>query len=128
MAYGTRESAIFNFSERTLPAALPHSLHGHQLLHPLCHLVLLLTPLSLVPHHAVFKGSNILLIIVILGLAYPHANTQNIANFFPYADHGVFAGVSFFFYPTTCQWHFSIINLRSMACCSRSGGCGVLCL
>lgn len=42
---------------------------------------------------AVFKGTNILLIVVILCLAYPHANPQNITDFFPYKDHGVFAGV-----------------------------------
>lgn len=47
---------------------------------------------------AVFKGSNIVLIILVLCLAYPHANTTNIHNFFPFGDHGVFAGAALVFF------------------------------
>ena len=61
MAYGTRESATFNF---------------------------------------IFKGANIVLIIIILCLSFPHANKQNWADFWHFGDAGVFgaAAVVFFAY------------------------------
>jgi len=61
VAYGTRESASFNF---------------------------------------VVKGSDILLIILILCLSFPHANKHNWDDFWHFGDQGVFsaAGIVFFAY------------------------------
>ena len=61
VAYGTRESATFNF---------------------------------------IFKGANIILIVIILCLSFPHANKQNWADFWHFGDAGVFgaAAVVFFAY------------------------------
>ena len=61
VAYGTRESASFNF---------------------------------------VVKGSDILLIILILCLSFPHANKHNWDDFWHFGDEGVFsaAGIVFFAY------------------------------
>ena len=43
---------------------------------------------------AVFKGTTITLIILVLCLSYPHAHKSNLENFFPYHDSGVFAGAA----------------------------------
>ena len=43
---------------------------------------------------AVFKGTTICLIILVLCLSYPHAHRSNLQDFFPYHDHGVFTGAA----------------------------------
>ncbi len=43
---------------------------------------------------AVFKGTTITLIILVLCLSYPHAHKSNLHDFFPYHDSGVFAGAA----------------------------------
>ncbi|KAK9823007.1 hypothetical protein WJX81_005796 [Elliptochloris bilobata] len=55
VAYGTKESATFNF---------------------------------------IFKGTNILLIVLILCLSFPHANKQNWADFWHFGDAGVFGAAA----------------------------------
>ena len=58
--------------------------------------VLLLVSSSIDPRHApaVFKGTTIILIIVVLCLSYPHAHRSNLEDFFPKHDSGVFAGAA----------------------------------
>lgn len=81
MAYGTRESATFNF---------------------------------------IFKGANIILIVIILCLSFPHANKQNWADFWHFGDAGVFgaAAVVFFAYngaPVPLAWCFARLVVFDMA-------------
>ncbi|CAK0780523.1 hypothetical protein CVIRNUC_005081 [Coccomyxa viridis] len=46
----------------------------------------------------VFKGTTIILIIVVLCLSYPHAHRSNLEDFFPKHDSGVFAGAAVVFF------------------------------
>lgn len=47
---------------------------------------------------AVGKVCLFLLIALCLGFSYPHANTHNWDNFFPFGAHGVFAGASVIYF------------------------------
>ena len=46
----------------------------------------------------IFKGTNILLIILILCFSFPHANKANWADFWHYGDAGVFGAAAIVFF------------------------------
>lgn len=46
----------------------------------------------------IFKGTNILLIIIILCLSFPHADKHNWSDFFHYGDTGIFAAAATVFF------------------------------